>query len=330
MKILVRLPNWLGDMVMSVGFIHQLPHFFPGAEISVIAKKGIHYLLPYFPPTHHQFIFSKEEYKGMSGLWRFGKYIRQTEKFDLFFCLPDSFSSALMGYATGAGRRVGYKKEARNILLTNVYNKPKALHRVAEYIALLEYFTAQRAQPANVSLQHSVTKGNHIVININSEAQSRRLTIPKAIELINEVRSTTTVPVYLIGAPNEQAFVSAVYAQLATTHNINNVAGRTSFPELVQLLASAQVMITTDSGPAHLANALQTKTIVLFGAGNEANTAPYNKDACTVMRLGKLSCEPCTKNVCVRYETPQCLVQLSTEKIVATALKKMHHEPDKF
>ena len=92
MRILVRLPNWLGDMVMSAGALRQLPELFPGAELSVIVKKGLQDLLPYFPPTRHRFVFSKEEHPGLKGLWDFGKKIRQTELFDLFFSFPDSFS----------------------------------------------------------------------------------------------------------------------------------------------------------------------------------------------------------------------------------------------
>ncbi|HJU45449.1 MAG TPA: hypothetical protein VJ647_01640, partial [Chitinophagaceae bacterium] len=107
MNILVRLPNWLGDMVMSIGFIDALQKAYPGASISVIAKKGIHTLLEFFPPTAHQFIFSKEEYPGIQGVWHFGKMIKKQEDFDLFFCLPDSFSSALMGFAAGAKKRIG-------------------------------------------------------------------------------------------------------------------------------------------------------------------------------------------------------------------------------
>jgi len=324
MKILVRLPNWLGDMIMSVGFLNGLPLFFPGCEISVIAKKGLHHLLPYFPSTKHQFIFNKEEYKGLGGLWKFGKEIKKAEQFDLFFCLPDSFSSALMGFAAGAKKRVGYKKELRNILLTNSYTKPKALHRVEEYISLLELYTKQKAPTPNVALRHSFKKENYIVVNVNSEAQSRRLTVPKAVEVINDLRGKTELPIYLIGAPKEKPFINDVYTNLATTEGIENVAGKTDLPQLIQLLASARLMLTTDSGPAHLANALHTQTVVLFGAGNEANTAPYNKDYNTVLRLGKLSCEPCTKNVCVKYETPQCLVQLSTDKIVQTAIEKFN------
>src|SRR5437763_11423037 len=119
MKVLVRLPNWLGDLVMSLGFLDQLSAFYPEARLSVIAKKGIHQLLPYFPPLHHHFLFSKDEYKGIAGPWRFGRSIRKQEHFDLFFSLPDSFSSALIGAATGAQHRVGYKKEGRQVLLTH-------------------------------------------------------------------------------------------------------------------------------------------------------------------------------------------------------------------
>jgi heptosyltransferase II len=109
-----------------------------------------------------------------------------------------------------------------------------------------------------------------------------------------------------------------VLAQLNDTSSIENMAGRTSLCQLAEILASAQVMLTTDSGPAHLANVLGTHTVVLFGAGKESNTAPYNKNIRNVIRLGELSCEPCEKNICVRYATPQCLERLDSKRIIET------------
>ena len=323
MKILVRLPNWLGDMVMSVGAVHQLPHFFPGAEVSVIAKKGIHDLLSFFPPTAHQFVFSKDEYPGVKGLWEFGRKIRRTEKFDLFISLPDSFSAALMGYATGAKKRIGYKKEGRNVLLTNAFSKGGGLHRVEEYVQLLERYTGGQRREMNVVLQHQFPKQNHLVVNINSEASSRRLTVAKAVEVLNEIRNTYTNPIVLIGGKQEKDFVEEVFQKLANRQGIETVAGKTSLSQLVQILASAQLVLTTDSGPAHLANALGTETVVLFGAGNENNTAPFDKTKLQVIRLGKLSCEPCTKNVCIQFGTPQCLELLETEKILLAMTQKL-------
>jgi ADP-heptose:LPS heptosyltransferase len=320
MKILVRLPNWLGDMVMSVGFVNQLHNFFPGAQVSFIAKKGIHELLSFFPPHEHHFIFDRNEYKGFSGLLKFGHTIRNKAKFDLFFCLPDSLSSAIMGAATGARQRVGYKKELRQLLLTHSFNKPEGLHRVEEYIQLLSLFTHRKAGPVNVSLKHSFQKENFIVVNINSEASSRRLTVSKAVEVLTEVVCRTERKIIMIGAPKERDFAEQVIHTAGLLARVENRVGTTNLSELAEILARAQAMLSTDSGPAHLCNALGTPVVVLFGAGNEKNTAPYDISKRTVIRLGKLSCEPCQKNICVRYAVPQCLEQLNSSLITDNVL----------
>jgi heptosyltransferase II len=308
--------------VMSVGFLNQLPHFFKAAEISLIAKKGIHELLSFFPEAKHKFIFSKNEFKGIKGLVQFGNQIKHTDNFDLFFCLPDSFSAAIMGATTGADKRIGYKKELRQVLLTDSFSKPEGLHRVEEYIRLIELFTNKQSQPVDASLHHQFQKKDHVVVNINSEASSRRLTVAKAVELLSLMRSSISQKIFLIGTQKEKEFVDSVLAQLNDTSSIENMAGRTSLCQLAEILASAQVMLTTDSGPAHLANVLGTHTVVLFGAGKESNTAPYNKNIRNVIRLGELSCEPCEKNICVRYATPQCLERLDSKRIIETV--KLH------
>lgn len=285
-------------------------------------KKGIHELLPFFPKTQHQFVFSKEEFKGMRGLIKFGKRIKQTENFDLFFSLPDSFSSALIGVSTGSEKRIGYKNELRQVLLTDAYTKPGGLHRVEEYIQLIALFANKSIEPADVSLHHQFSKQDFVVVNINSEASSRRLTKEKAVELLKLLRLSIEQKIILIGAPKEQEFVDSIYQQINGLPNIENHAGKTSLLQLAEILASAKLMLTTDSGPAHLANALGTHTVVLFGAGKESNTAPYNKNSRNVIRLGELSCEPCEKNTCVRYGIPQCLERLDSNRIIETV--KLH------
>lgn len=324
-KILVRLPNWLGDMVMAAGAVQQLPHFFPGAEISLIAKKGLQDLLPFFPPAKHQFLFSKDEYKGVRGIWRFGRRLKKTEDFDLYISFPDSFSAALMGFAAGARKRIGYKKEGREMLLTKAFHKPAGLHRVEEYVSLLEQYTGKMRASLTVTLHHAYSKEDFTVININSEASSRRLTTAKAVEIIAAARRQISGKIVLIGGPGEKAFVEEVLALLPDKNDVESVAGKTSLAGLARLLASARVVLSTDSGPAHLANALGTQTVVLFGAGNEANTSPYNKNAVEVVRLGRLSCEPCTKNICVCFATPQCLEQLDTQKIIAIVQQRKEY-----
>jgi heptosyltransferase II len=318
MNILIRLPNWLGDMVMSTAFVQAVKNEYPQASIDLVAKKGIDFLLDYFPTHDQRFIFSKDEYKGITGAWKFGKTIAAQKKYDIFFCLPDSFSSAIMGKAIAAKQRVGFKKELRSVLLTYAYTKQKNIHRVEEYVDLLKQFTKKEITMPPVKLYlPAAEKTDAIIININSEAVSRRLPKEKAISIIAAVRSKISNPIILVGSNKEAPFVEEVFNAMPDKNNISSKAGKTSLPELMQLFATSVAVLTTDSGPAHVANALGVHTVVLFGAGNENNTAPYNKNNRTIIRLGQLPCEPCVSNTCKLYGVPQCLVRLDESSIVA-------------
>ena len=320
MNILIRLPNWLGDMVMSTAFVQAVKDEYPAATIDLVAKKGIDFLLDYFPAHGQRFIFSKEDYKGLGGLRKFGKMIAAQKKYDLFFCLPDSFSSAIMGHATAATQRVGFKKELRAVFLTHTYTKQKNLHRVEEYVDLLKQFTKKEIAIPPVKLQlPAAEKTGTLIININSEASSRRLPKEKAISIIAAVRNKINNEIILVGSNKEAAFVEEVFDALPDKNNISSKAGKTSLPELMQLFADSAAVLTTDSGPAHVANALGIHTIVLFGAGNENNTAPYNKNNRTIIRLGQLPCEPCVSNTCKVYGVPECLIRLD-ENIIVSAV----------
>ena len=305
-------------MVMSVGFINQLSVLYPGAEINLVAKKGIHELLPLFPVQHNAFVFDKNEFSGLKGVRKFGKKLQAEVKPDLFFCLPDSFSSAFMAFSSGAEKTVGYKKELRQILLTHAYKKPEGLHRAEEYVQLLALFTGRQTTTPQVILHHDFPKQDHVVVNINSEATSRRLTVNKAAELIRVLKTQISNRIVLIGAPKEKEFIDKVLDETGM-EGMENMAGQTSLMQLAAVLASARFLLSTDSGPAHLANAMGTPVIVLFGAGREEKTAPYRKDICTTIRLGQLSCEPCEKNICMRYDVPQCLERLNSMQIVHAA-----------
>ena len=323
MNILIRLPNWMGDMVMSSAFVKAVQDLYPKATIDLIAKKGIDVLLDFSPEDGQRYIFSKEEFPGITGAWKFGKLIRQQKKYDLFFCLPDSLSSAVMAFASGAAKRVGYRKEGRGLLLTTAFNKKTGLHRVEEYLELLQQFTGKTLQKTAVKLKGpGKQKQEYIVININSEALSRRLPKEKAVQLIDEVRKVYQGDIFLVGSNKEAAFVDEVYTSLASRTSIMNLAGATPIPELAGFLEGARLLLTTDSGPAHFSNALGTHTIVLFGAGNENNTAPYNQDLRSIIRLNQLSCEPCTSNTCKPYGIPACLTKLD-EKIIINEVKKI-------
>ena len=304
---------------MSTAFVEAVRKLYPDSVIDVVIKKELTGIASHIPGLNKIHSFSKQENQGLPGVYRFGKKLR-AEKYDLFFNLPTSLSSLIVGWATGARSRVGFAKEGGFFLLTHAYKKPLNVHRVDEYISLLEQFSGKASSKIQVKLtvEKPVQRDNNkVLVNFNSEASSRRMPIDKAktiINLLTNAFKTTTFA--FIGSPKEAAFVEQIIAKAENTDRIENLAGKTDLAGLISLMAASAAILTTDSGPAHMANSVGTPTIVLFGAGNEHNTAPYNKQNLTVIRYGKLSCEPCIKNTCELYGIPKCMQMIDELQII--------------
>jgi heptosyltransferase-2 len=324
MNILVRLPNWLGDMVLSTAFVKALAECYPGATVDLIAKKSLAPILDHFPAHGERFLFDKAEYGTLGKVYAFGRDLGRRKAYEFYFCLPDSFSTALMGFGTGARKRIGYRKELRSPLLTHAYDKKKGLHRADEYQGLLHQFLGH-AQPMAVPELRSNGTGTRkgLVVNINSEAQSRRLPADKAVTLLTHLREQVKDEIILTGSPQEKEHVDSVFSRLPVTDSITNLAGQGNLGQLVSLLSSVRLLISTDSGPAHVANALGTPSVVLFGAGDEHHTGPYDRRIGQVLRLGQLPCEPCRKNTCTAFDQPECLLRLDEKRIISLAMNTL-------
>lgn len=262
--------------------------------------------------------FSKQDNKGLAGAYRFGKGLK-SEKYDLFINLPASFSSQVLAWATQSRKRIGFSKEGSFLLLTNHYKKPGHLHRVDEYLWLLEQFTGKplKGRKTILTAPHTDRKPGQLLINFNSEAESRRMPVEKAIAIANRLcMAFADIDIVFIGSPREAGFVQQILDGIAPRNNIINMAGKTKLNELAMLMAESSALLSTDSGPAHLANSLGTPVVALFGAGDEHNTAPYNKANLTIVRNGTLPCEPCVKNTCQLYGIPECLMMIDEMRII--------------
>ena len=319
LKILIRLPNWLGDVVMSTAFVSAVKQLYPDAQVDVIIKKDLANIAALIPGINKVHPFSKQEHSGLSGVYHFGKALSRLE-YDVFFNLPHSLSSAILAWACGAKKRVGFKKEGGFFLMTNSYKKPVNVHRVNEYISLLENFTGKTVTNKQIKLntgQYLIFKYNTLIVNFNSEATSRRMPLNKGRSIINALTEAfKEVTFAFVGSPKESAFIDDLIAGLNHSNRLQNHAGKTDLVGLAKLMAGSKAVLTTDSGPAHLANSVGVPTVVLFGAGNENNTAPYNKKDLSVIRYGQLACEPCVRNTCKLYGIPKCMEMLDEIKII--------------
>jgi len=282
-KILVRTPNWLGDLVMSHAFFKQLQLQFPQAEIHAIAKENLTGLMPLFTMVKKHVVFDKNKYKGLFGLRKFAKQLN--ENYDYFFCLPDSFSSAFMGRFVKADLRIGYKNELRTFLLNESFAIPQNIHRVDKYVKLLELLGHKLGESNStlfdVDLAQSTffekEKGvKNIAFNPMAVGLGRSFSVEQSCSIIKKINKQETAQFYVIGTAAANEHAQQIQKKLGNI-SIKNLCGKTNLIELATLLQQVDLLVTTDSGPAHLANALATPVSVYFSTGVVDETAPYHK-----------------------------------------------------
>lgn len=302
---------------MAYPFLDSLQRTYPEAKITIIAKKGLEALVPYLGNFTQVIPFSKKEFPGLKGVYHFGKSLKKSTTYDLFISLPDSFSAAVMGYAAGARHRVGYRKELRQWMLTHPTNfPPAATHRSEIYRNLLLQYcsTAQIGKVDFLQIEapekvFPLPVGKHLVFNVNSNADSRRLPIFKALEFIEYCLKTTDYNLILPGHTTEFDYVEGIAKLAGHPDRIFNLAGKTSISELMAVLKQADQLVTTDTGIAHLGNAMGTQTVMLLGAADERVTAPIFSEKLRMSRVSGLACAPCVRNTCNVGGVP-CLTRL--------------------
>ena len=132
--ILIRTPNWLGDLMMSTAFIYQVMELFPESEVDLVVRSGFEEL----PLPCRGRILSFDKKTQTPGSIR--KILRQFE-YQKMFILPPSFSSAWMGFRASIPERIGFSGDFRNVLLKPAKkheNPPRQIHLVDEYMELLK------------------------------------------------------------------------------------------------------------------------------------------------------------------------------------------------
>lgn len=340
MNILVRVPNWVGDSIMSLPFFETLQTCFPHGHIDILAKDTVQEIFRHHPAVHAIHPFAKSRAKGIRGLLACGRSLqRQHGPYDLFITIPRSLSSAIIGVGVGSRVRLGFPGEGRSPLLTHRAPEPHGIHRAHIYRSLLTYLSHQqpprewRMQPvppdervtslafpfaAAEAQQHVFEKTpdvTDVVFSVNSEAQSRRLPLEKWVRLGNRLLRDRDrrFRLIFIGSPKEQARVAEVVQGLDTQEAVMNFAGQTTIRELALILRDADAVIANDSGPMHLANAVGTPLVTHIGAADPIETEPFNR-GCTRIISHYLPCSPCVKNVCPFPDVP-CLASVTVDAL---------------
>ncbi len=339
-KIIVRMPNWIGDLVMATPVLTDLRKAYPKAHITAMCRTPISDLLNEDQAIDELFCFSKTN-----------RFSRRSDKrdiieklkrgnFDLGILLTHSFSSAWWFWLGNVKRRLGYKGNGRGILLTDKISLPKNVHEqhlVETYKMLLAplsiphsntkpriYLTEKELSDAKTLLKQLGITAEHALIGINPGAAygSAKCWLPERFkEVTKRLLKIDNVKIIYFGDQASMPLVKEICQDLPSP--VINLAGLTSLRELASLIKLCKLILTNDSGPMHIAAAVGTPLVALFGSTNETATGPYMSG--TVINK-HVSCSPCYHRECpIDF---RCMKKIESDEVfteIMRTLKELNH-----
>lgn len=342
-KIAVLLPNWVGDLAMATPTLRALRQHFPQTHIAGICRPylagvlaGTHWLNELLPWDHR-------DRWGWAQALQFWSGVRR-QKFDVMLLLRNTVASALLARLGGARRIVGYARRGRTWLLSDVLQPPRdglQLKPVSavDYYLQLAYQLGCHAQPRQLELAtlpadelaadrvwRDLDLPPYDVVMLNTGGAfggSKRWPAEHAAALARRIAGELGHAVLINCGPSERDDARQT-AELADHPRVKSLAGLSpqelSFGLTKACLQRARLVITTDSGPRHLASALGTPTITLFGPIDPVWSENYEPGA-VHLRL-PLDCSPCGKKVCPLAHH-RCMRDLTADLVFAAAARRL-------
>ena len=338
-KIMVRATNWIGDAVMSLPAIEALRARFPNSEIVLVAKPWVSELYLNHPAVNRQIVYDPEgAHRGARGFWRLVQELR-SEGFDAAILLQNAYQAAWMAWCAGIPLRIGYARDGRSSLLNEVVQVPPPPaygHQVYYYLQLL-FLSGLIEKPQTVEeihlylseaerrwgarqLQSMGLGGKRFLIGIcpgASFGEAKRWLPDRYALLADRLIDVLGADVLIFGSRADIPLAEAVARAMGHTPVL--VAGRTTLREFMALLAKCHLAITNDSGPMHLAAALQIPLLTIFGSTNERATGPVGRRVRIIKRT--VECSPCGHRQCpIDF---RCMTGVSVDDVYKAALESV-------
>ncbi len=336
-NIIVRMPNWIGDLVMATPVLADLKKRFPDAKITAMTRAPLHELLKADPNVDELFSFRKTSCFGRHSERRnIIEKLRQG-KYDLGVLLTNSFSSAWWFWQGKVENRLGFSANMRSCLLTKAVQFPeerRKQHLVLTYKKLLEplgvkpsssspklYVLPEEIDHAQQLLakNYNMTPDRPLIgINPGAAYGSAKCWLPERFRQVAlELLEKTDAYILFFGDASGAALVKEICRDLPP--RVLNLAGATSIRELMSLIQLCDILLTNDSGPMHIAAALGTEVIALFGSTDAVVTGPYSSEGRGLVIQKKVSCSPCFKRTCpIDF---RCMKEISAEEVISIVLQ---------
>jgi heptosyltransferase I len=332
-RILLIKPSSLGDIVHALPVVAALKHRWPAAHLTWVVKQEWADLV--------------RRVEGVDRVWPLDSTLSgwlgqvralRAERFDLMIDLQGLFRSAALGWLSGVPTRMGFANGREGSPWFYTHRVPVhtvEMHAVDRYLlvaAALDASSNGTAEFRFKPLDHDravvqeLLQGQGlspeqpwVAMNISARWLTKRWPARSFAAVADQLQAEGHGPIVVIGSEQERADIREF--RTLTHYPIIDLAGAVPLGCLPALLANAAVLITNDSGPMHIAAAVGTPVVALFGPTSPLRTGPYGANHVVFTR--DLPCRPCFSRVCQHAPTMECLESILPQDVAAAAHRLM-------
>jgi heptosyltransferase-2 len=338
-RAVVRGANWVGDAVMTVPALRELRRVLPGAHVTLATRawaEGIFAGADFIDDL----LIVRSEARDAGAAWSEAREWR-ARRFDLAVLFPNAFAPALVAALARVPVRVGYSTQGRGLLLTHPLRAPEwrasrhevyyYLNIIAELERLLRGSSSIESVEPRVSLEVSERRrefargvlrehGARLERPLaalcpgSTNSRAKRWPAERFAALADMLVERASADVVLVGA-GEEIDVSLEVARGMLNRPVV-LTGKTDLAQTAALLSVADLLVTNDTGPAHVAAAVGCPVVVIYGPTNPVTTRPFSPLAEVVRRPP--DCAPCMLRDCPIDH--RCMTAITAEEVFARAL----------
>ena len=328
MKILIVEVNWLGDVLFSTAAIRALRRRFPESFISCLVVPRVREVLE-DNPNINEIIINDEDgpHKGLGGSLRLTGQLRDAG-FDLAVLFHRSFSRTALACLSGIPGRIGYSTWKRRFLLTQAVPMPEkdSLHRVDYYLGIVKalgcdvsersydfFLTRQDAEFAEEFFRkEGINKSDFTVcLNPGGNWYPKRWPKESFAILADSLIMEYGMKVIFSGSPGDVGLVDRISAKMKEKPVI--AVGKTTLKQSATIFKKANLVISADSGPLHIAAAVGANVIALFGPTDAAITGPIGKGKISVIQKPIECVVPCYDANC---NDNRCMGEITVSDVI--------------
>jgi len=316
MKILIILPNWLGDALMATPAIEHLSTKYPEARFTFIGSFVSVEAIKHHPKCEASFVDkTKKQGNRLKATHAFAKSLGE---FDIAITFRNNIYSTLLLLFTPAFTKIARKSWHASLLLDKVAKLDRQEHLSIQYNNLVNLLEENPTEPPKSKLYISKHQYEKPTLGINPGATygSAKRWYPEKFAEVAKAFSDT-YQIIIFGGPSEMDMGADIESRLQEMGITNylNLAGKTSIEELCSHIGGLDVFVTNDSGPMHVAAAYEVPTVAIFGPTRHFETCQWKNDKSKIVRRDDVPCAPCMKRTCP-LKHHECMTKIEAAEVI--------------